>query len=271
MAGPSSWTDEVISDWIGHLLRVGVVLSAAVIAGTGAPSARQAAALTADAASAGADAALVLSPPGAADVRPYYRYVADAVPGIPLLAYHFPGVAPPGIPVGALADLPIVGCKDSSGDPDRLLAELVGWDGHLYVGSSAILALAGPLGCTGATGVVGIRAPRPRPLWISLSRVFERGAPFSSSFGWMCSGPHDWLGRLSLQMRTCHHSGLVAVKSPLHTRWAVLPCRAVCVCIRFNPRLVNQRPDPASPPEHSGGRRRSATASSARFVFPAFA
>jgi uncharacterized membrane protein len=31
MAGASSWTDEVISDWIGHLLRVGVVLSAAVI------------------------------------------------------------------------------------------------------------------------------------------------------------------------------------------------------------------------------------------------
>jgi 4-hydroxy-tetrahydrodipicolinate synthase len=121
-----------------------------VIAGTGAPSAHQAAALTAEAARAGADAALVLSPPGAADVRPYYRNVADAVPGIPLLAYHLPAVAPPGVPVEVLPDLPVVGCKDSSGDPDRLLAELAAWDGHLYVGSSAILALAGPLGCAGA-------------------------------------------------------------------------------------------------------------------------
>ena len=131
-------------------VRAAVPAGVPVIAGTGAPSARQAAALTADAATAGADAALVLSPPGAADVRPYYRHVADAVPGMPLLAYHFPAVAPPGIPVGALPDLRVVGCKDSSGDPDRLLAELAAWNGHLYVGSSAILSLAGPLGCTGA-------------------------------------------------------------------------------------------------------------------------
>lgn len=121
-----------------------------VIAGTGAASAHQAVALTADAAEAGADAALVLSPPGTADVRPYYRRVADAVPGFPVLAYHYPAVSPPGIPVGVLGDLPIAGCKDSSGDPDRLLAQLAAWDGRLYVGSAAILALAGPMGCTGA-------------------------------------------------------------------------------------------------------------------------
>ena len=42
-----------------------------------------------------------------------------------------------------------MGCKDSSGDADRLLAELA-WDGDLYVGSSAVPSLAGPLGCTGA-------------------------------------------------------------------------------------------------------------------------
>jgi 4-hydroxy-tetrahydrodipicolinate synthase len=131
-------------------VRGAVPASVPVIAGTGAPSARQAAALTADAAKAGADAVLVLSPPGTADVLPYYRRVADAVPEIPILAYHFPAVAPPGIPVSALPNLPVVGCKDSSGDPDRLLSELAGWDGYLYVGSSAILSLAGPLGCTGA-------------------------------------------------------------------------------------------------------------------------
>ena len=42
------------------------------------------------------------------------------------------------------------GLKDSSGDPDRLLETLDVWDRPLYVGSSALLALAGPLGCAGA-------------------------------------------------------------------------------------------------------------------------
>ncbi|MBW8827333.1 MAG: dihydrodipicolinate synthase family protein [Acidobacteria bacterium] len=131
-------------------VRRAVPAAVPVIAGTGAASAHQAIALTTDAAAAGADAALVLSPPGTADVVPYYRRVADAVPGFPVLAYHYPAVSPPGIPVGVLGELPIAGCKDSSGDPDRLLAELVAWDGRLYVGSAAILSLAGPLGCAGA-------------------------------------------------------------------------------------------------------------------------
>lgn len=121
-----------------------------VLAGTGAPSARQAAALTAAAADHGADAVLALSPPGAADPRPYYDEVAKAAGATPLLAYHWPALSPPGIPVGMLADLPVAGCKDSSGSADRLLETLAGYDGPLYVGSSALLALAGPLGCAGA-------------------------------------------------------------------------------------------------------------------------
>ncbi|HUG84787.1 MAG TPA: dihydrodipicolinate synthase family protein, partial [Euzebya sp.] len=68
-----------------------------VIAGTGAASARQAATLTAMAGEAGADAALVLSPPRSADPRPYFAAVARAAGGLPLLAYHFPEVSPPGI------------------------------------------------------------------------------------------------------------------------------------------------------------------------------
>ena len=49
-----------------------------------------------------------------------------------------------------LPELPVAGCKDSSGDPDRLLETLESWERPLYVGSSALLALAGPLGCAGA-------------------------------------------------------------------------------------------------------------------------
>ena len=49
-----------------------------------------------------------------------------------------------------LASLPVAGCKDSSGDPGRLLDTLDLFDRPLYTGSSSLLALAGPAGCAGA-------------------------------------------------------------------------------------------------------------------------
>lgn len=124
--------------------------SVPVIAGTGAPSARQAAALTRDAVEHGADAVLTLSPPGVTDPRAYYDVVAKSAAGSPLLAYHFPKVAPPGIAVRFIGGLPIVGIKDSSGDAERLLHELDQYDGSIYTGSSALLSFGGPLGCAGA-------------------------------------------------------------------------------------------------------------------------
>jgi 4-hydroxy-tetrahydrodipicolinate synthase len=124
--------------------------SVPVIAGTGAPSARQAGALTRDAVDHGADAVLTLSPPGATDPRPYYEEVAKAATGTPVLAYHFPKVSPPGIAVHQLGDLPVAGVKDSSGDAERLLHELHEYEGPLYTGSSALLSFGGPLGCAGA-------------------------------------------------------------------------------------------------------------------------
>ncbi|HVM08017.1 MAG TPA: dihydrodipicolinate synthase family protein [Acidimicrobiales bacterium] len=121
-----------------------------VIAGTGAPSARQAIAFTRDAAAAGAAAALALSPPSTGDPRPYYEAIAFAVPDIPLLAYHYPAVSSPGISLEHLTDLPVAGCKDSTGDVDRLLAEVTTWDRPVYPGSAAIAYTAGQLGCPGA-------------------------------------------------------------------------------------------------------------------------
>ena len=67
-----------------------------------------------------------------------------------MLAYHIPWVSSPGVPVDALGALPIAGVKDSSGSADRLLDELAHYSGATYVGSSALLALAGPMGATGA-------------------------------------------------------------------------------------------------------------------------
>jgi 4-hydroxy-tetrahydrodipicolinate synthase len=121
-----------------------------VVAGTGAPWAGAAARRTAAAAGAGADGVLVLSPRRVEDPRAYYAEVAAAASGVPVLAYHFPAVSPPGIPVAMLAELAVDGVKDSSGDPQRLLETMDAFEGAVYVGSSALLSFAGPLGATGA-------------------------------------------------------------------------------------------------------------------------
>ena len=130
-------------------VRATVPADVPVLAGTGAPAASRAAELTSAAADAGADAVLAWPPPGCHDLPGYYAALA-AASSLPVLAYHIPWISAPGVPVSALDDLPVSGLKDSSGDPDRLLAEVVHYRGSTYVGSSALLALAGPLGATGA-------------------------------------------------------------------------------------------------------------------------
>jgi len=130
-----------------------------VLAGTGAPSARQAADLTARARDGGADALLVLSPPRTADPGLYYTAVAGAAGDLPVLAYHFPSVSPPGVSIDALDELPISGCKDSSGDAERLLATLRTTDKPLYTGSSALLTFAGLAGCAG--GILALANVEP--------------------------------------------------------------------------------------------------------------
>ena len=54
--------------------------------------------------------------------------------------------------------------KDSSGDPERLLAELEVFDGWLYVGAAAILLMAGSLGIAGAVlAVANVDPSTPSP------------------------------------------------------------------------------------------------------------
>jgi 4-hydroxy-tetrahydrodipicolinate synthase len=120
-----------------------------VIAGTGAPSTRQAVLLSKRAADDGADALLVLSPPGSVDPRPYYERVAAAV-GVPVLAYHYPKASSPGIPVDVLPELPVAGIKDSSGDAERLMIEADELPAGVYTGSPVLVHLAGAIGCAGA-------------------------------------------------------------------------------------------------------------------------
>jgi 4-hydroxy-tetrahydrodipicolinate synthase len=120
-----------------------------VLAGSGASSARQAVALSQRAADDGADAVLVLSPPGTDDPRPYYDAVVAAV-DVPVLGYHWPAVSPPGIPVDLVSDLPIAGLKDSTGDPERLALEADALPIGLYPGSASLLLQARAMGCSGA-------------------------------------------------------------------------------------------------------------------------
>lgn len=121
----------------------------AVLAGTGAVTAQRAADHTRAAVAAGADAVLALSPLRARDPRPYYARVRAAAGDTPVLAYHFPAMAGPGIAVEALGDLDVDGLKDSSGSAERLLAEVTTFAGATYAGAAPLTLYAGALGCPG--------------------------------------------------------------------------------------------------------------------------
>ncbi len=121
-----------------------------VIAGTGHSDPAQARHLTARCAAAGADAVLVLSPADAQTIPTFYEQIAQAAADIPVLAYHFPAFAPPGIGMDELNDLPVAGIKDSSADADRLVIEVEGCDYAVYTGSANLLSFAGGVGAAGA-------------------------------------------------------------------------------------------------------------------------
>jgi 4-hydroxy-tetrahydrodipicolinate synthase len=122
----------------------------AVIAGTGHSDPAKARELTERCSAAGANAVLVLSPADAQTVPAFYQQIARSAAGIPVLAYHFPAFAPPGIGIDDLDDLPVAGIKDSSADADRLVIEVNLCDYPVYTGSANLLSIAGGVGAAGA-------------------------------------------------------------------------------------------------------------------------
>jgi dihydrodipicolinate synthase/N-acetylneuraminate lyase len=120
-----------------------------VVVGASAEWWRPAADRVVAAVSAGADAVLV-APPRSGDPQRYYTNVAAAAGQVPVLAYHFPPNAGGAVPVEALATLPIQGIKDSSGDPERLLAELESWSGFVYSGAVVLTSYAATVGAAGS-------------------------------------------------------------------------------------------------------------------------
>lgn len=121
-----------------------------VVMGVTEPSGRQASDFAASVADRGVAGVMARSPRGVEDPTDYYERISGAIGSTPLLAYHFPAVSPPGIPVATLTTLPVVGIKDSSGDPERLLSTLESFEGDVYVGAATMLVMAGVLGCAGA-------------------------------------------------------------------------------------------------------------------------
>jgi 4-hydroxy-tetrahydrodipicolinate synthase len=121
---------------------------AAVIACVGASSTDDACRLTEAAAAAGVD--YILSTPASNDMARHYKKVKDVAGELPVLAYHWPALYPPGVDVGDLDCLPIVGCKDSTGDPKRLLDEVTTSSRAIYTGSSSLVLMCAAVGGAGA-------------------------------------------------------------------------------------------------------------------------
>lgn len=184
-------------------VRAGVPAGVPVIAGASGGWARAASARAVAARSAGADAVLVHPARGGTDLHAFFSAVTRAV-GDPdrVFGYHNPGpLGVPGIPVDALPGLPLRALKDSSADATRLLHELDAWDGRTYVGSAALLSMAGPLGSAGALLALANVEPEV------CIRAFDGDA-----------GAQRSLTAVHLRVR---HGGLLALKDAAAERFGV--------------------------------------------------
>jgi len=135
-----------------------------VIAGTGSNSTEEAIALTRHARSAGADAALLISPyynkPSQEGLYRHHYAIAEAVE-IPQILYNIPGRTAVNITpatVARLARCPnIVGIKEGSGSLQQV-SEIVQACGESFTVLSGDDALTLPMLAVGATGVITVTA-----------------------------------------------------------------------------------------------------------------
>lgn len=143
-----------------RLVKAGRRRNAHLMCGIAAESTRMALAQVAEAADAGADTLLILTPTTMARGRDdvivdFYRTIADNSP-VPVLLYSVPPVTAYSLPVDLVSRLSrhdnIIGMKDSSGDVVRLqsIVDVTPSDFVLYSGSSKALTAAIAVGCYGA-------------------------------------------------------------------------------------------------------------------------
>lgn len=151
--------DEQVEVWRAVRAAVDVPL----VAGSGTNDTRHAVELTAQAATAGLDGVLVVTPyynrPGQSGIEAHFRAVAGAT-DLPVLLYDIPVRTGRKVSTEVLLRLVhevsnIVGVKDAAGDPAesaRLIAEAP--DGfELYSGDDSLTL---PLLAVGAVGVIGV-------------------------------------------------------------------------------------------------------------------
>jgi 4-hydroxy-tetrahydrodipicolinate synthase len=170
--------DEQISVWRAVRAAVDVPL----IAGSGTNDTRHSAELTAEAAGAGMDAVLVVTPyytrPSQAGIEAHFRDVAAATE-LPVLIYDIPVRAGRKIRSDLLLrlahDVPnIVGLKDAAGDPAetaRIIAEAP--DGFVVYSGDDPLTL--PLLSVGAIGVIGVATHWAAPVVAEMIASFQKG------------------------------------------------------------------------------------------------
>ncbi|HEY72578.1 MAG TPA: dihydrodipicolinate synthase family protein [Thermoflexia bacterium] len=154
-----------------------------MIAGAGCESTRQTIALTRQAAQAGADAALLVTPhyydakmtPGA--LAHHYEAVADGAP-IPVLLYTVPKFTHVDIDTATVARLArhpnIIGIKDTGGNMAKMAdtVRLTGPDFQVLAGSAGFFLAGLTLGAVGGTLALANVAPQK---CLDLHRLFKAG------------------------------------------------------------------------------------------------
>jgi 4-hydroxy-2-oxoglutarate aldolase len=154
-----------------------------MIAGTGCESTRQTIALTRQAARAGADAALVITPHfyggkmTADSLVAHYHAVAEAS-SIPVVLYNVPKFTQLDLDAPTIARAAghpnIIGIKDSGGNVTKLgdIVRLTGTDFQVLAGSAGFLFAALTLGAVG--GIVALANVAPQQA-IDIYRLFKAG------------------------------------------------------------------------------------------------
>jgi 4-hydroxy-2-oxoglutarate aldolase len=154
-----------------------------MIAGTGCESTRQTIALTHQAAQAGADAALIVTPHYFdGKMTPdglvhHYEAVADGSP-IPVVLYNVPKFTHVDMDAGTIARTArhpnVVGIKDSGGNVAKLadVVRLTGPDFQVLAGAASVFFASLTLGAVG--GVLALANVAPQQA-IDIQRLFEAG------------------------------------------------------------------------------------------------
>jgi len=152
-----------------------------VLVGTGSNSTAQAAALAARAAQLGAHGLLVVTPyynkPVVAGVLAHFRAVADAAPGLPIVAYNVPGRTGLNLTPDALAQLwslpTVVAVKESSGNLAQIgeIAAALPPGKKLLAGDDNLALASIAVGASGVVSVMANVVPRETRALVDAARA----------------------------------------------------------------------------------------------------